>query len=166
METRGVFLDRDGIVNKELGDYIMSFEDFEVLPALIPFMQAGKKMNCVFIVITNQAGIAKGLYDKALVERCHSSLSNSLAVYHLEIKEYYYCPHHPDFGLCWCRKPGSLMIEKAMARFHLKPENCIMLGDKPRDVEAAEGAGIKGFLLEPNAPLKDYLACYPKSWNV
>jgi D-glycero-D-manno-heptose 1,7-bisphosphate phosphatase len=154
-----IFLDRDGIVNKELGDYILNFESFEIHPPLIPFLQKAKFLGYEFIIVTNQAGIAKGLYTNKLVEDCHNYLKNQLIGLGITFLEIYYCPHHPDFGNCLCRKPGGLFIEKALARFAINKEGSFMLGDKQRDVDAANSAGIKGYLLPPNPTLNQLLAC-------
>lgn len=156
---RAIFLDRDGIVNKEIGNYILRFEEFEILPNLIPFMKEAKKQGYIFIIITNQAGIAKGLYGPELVDRCHDFLAEKLAEHQLNFEEMYYCPHFPEYGECLCRKPKSLLVEKGLARFKLNPKNCIMIGDKQRDVDAAMGAGIRGFLLPPNPSLEEMLNC-------
>ena len=74
------------------------------------------------------------------------------------ITEIYYCPHHPDFnGNCLCRKPGSLLVEKAMARFDIDPKASYFIGDRPRDAEAGEKVGVKGILVPSNTLLKDVL---------
>lgn len=159
MKNKAVFLDRDGVVNRELGDYILRYEEFDILPELIPFLYEVKQRGYKVIIITNQAGIAKGLYDHTLVDACHTFLIEELAGHGLQIDEIYYCPHHPDFGNCLCRKPKSLLIEKALARFELDPSVSLMIGDKPRDVEAANGAGVRGFLVPPNPTLDQLLEC-------
>ena len=159
MKNKAVFLDRDGVVNRELGDYILRYEEFEILPELIPFLYEVKQRGYKVIIITNQAGIAKGLYDHKLVDACHTFLIEELAGHGLQIDEIYYCPHHPDFGNCLCRKPKSLLIEKALARFELDPSVSLMIGDKPRDVEAANGAGVRVFLVPPNPTLDQLLEC-------
>ena len=160
--SKAVFLDRDGIVNKELGDYILRYEEFEILPELIPFLFEVKRQVYKIIIITNQAGIAKGLYKHDLVEACHDFLKEELSGHGIYFDEIYYCPHHPDFGECLCRKPKSLLIEKAIARFQLDPDQCFMIGDKLRDVHASEGAGVKGFQLPANPSLDQLLECLPQ----
>ena len=158
---KAVFLDRDGIVNRELGDYIMRIEEFEVLPELLPFLYEVKKRGYLLIMITNQGGIAKKLYDHELVNTCHEFLKQELAGHGLGFDEIYYCPHHPDSGDCLCRKPGSLMLEKAIGRFNLNAKECIMIGDKERDVTAAAGAGVTGFLVPSNPTLIELMNCLP-----
>jgi D-glycero-D-manno-heptose 1,7-bisphosphate phosphatase len=154
-----IFLDRDGIVNKELGDYILNFESFEIHPPLIPFLKKAKSQGYEFIIVTNQAGIAKGLYTPQLVEDCHLYLESHLMGLGLSFLEIYYCVHHPDYGKCLCRKPQGVFIEKAIARFKIDKNKSFMLGDKQRDVDAANSAGIKGILLPPNPTLNQLLAC-------
>ena len=154
-----IFLDRDGIVNKELGDYILNFESFEIHPPLISFLQKAKSQGYEFVIVTNQAGIAKGLYTSQLVEDCHLYLESHLMGLGLSFLEIYYCVHHPDYGKCLCRKPQGIFIEKAIARFKIDKNKSFMLGDKQRDVDAANSAGIKGILLPPNPTLNQLLAC-------
>lgn len=145
-----VLLDRDGVLNRELGGYVTNTSDFEVLPHVLPNLTRLKQRGCRFVVITNQSGIAKGLYTHEGLAGIHNKLKDTLAQQQIELDEIYYCPHHPDFGLCLCRKPQSSMIEKALARYGVRPGEAIMIGDTPRDVEAAEQAGVTGFKINPN----------------
>jgi D-glycero-D-manno-heptose 1,7-bisphosphate phosphatase len=158
---KAVFLDRDGIVNREIGDYIKRYEEFELLPELFPFLYEVKKRGYLTVIITNQAGIAKGLYGHELVHACHDFMQEELSGHGLAFDAIYYCPHHPDFGQCLCRKPQSLLVEKAIGRFGLDPEKCFMIGDKDRDVQAAQGAGVKGFKLPANPTIEELMSCLP-----
>lgn len=145
-----IFLDRDGIVNTELGDYVMNMEDFEIHQPVIPFLKKATEMGFSVVIITNQAGIAKSLYDHDLVNEQHELVKQVFIKEGINLLAAYYCPHHPDFGECLCRKPKSLLIEKAIARFGIDKQSSLMIGDKLRDVEAANGAGVKGFQVESN----------------
>jgi D-glycero-D-manno-heptose 1,7-bisphosphate phosphatase len=156
---KAVFFDRDGIVNRELGDYIMQFHEFELHEPVVPFLKTLKEKGFLTIIITNQGGIAKGLYDHSLVDACHTFLQNFLSPQGLAFDAIYYCPHHPQFGSCLCRKPEGLMIEKAIARFELDKSACFMVGDKMRDVEAARAAGISGYLLPANPSTDELMQC-------
>jgi D-glycero-D-manno-heptose 1,7-bisphosphate phosphatase len=80
-----------------------------------------------------------------------------LESYGVHITEIYYCPHHPDYGKCLCRKPESLLIEKALARFHISPDKSFFIGDRESDIQAAIRAGIKPIKTEPNENLMKYL---------
>ena len=151
--NKAVFLDRDGVINTERG-YTHRLEDFVILPDLIENLKLYLNRGYILIVISNQSGIAKGLYSQAEVEVIHSFLTNELIKEGIKLHEIYYCVHHPDVSRCICRKPDSLFVEKALARFDIDPSKSFFIGDKERDVEAAEKAGVRGILIEANSPLK------------
>lgn len=148
--NRAVFLDRDGVINLEVGDYIKSFADFKLLPHALKHIAALSQKGVKVFVITNQGGIAKQLYTVAELEKMHQYMFAEVEKAGGEITEAYFCPHHPDFGMCLCRKPGSLMVQKAIAKYNINPATSIFIGDKERDVVCAEGAGVKGYLIKEN----------------
>ncbi|MCW3101721.1 MAG: histidinol-phosphate phosphatase family protein [Bacteroidetes bacterium] len=151
--NKAIFLDRDGVINTERG-YTHRLADFVILPDLYENLKLYLKKGYLLIVISNQSGIAKGLYTQAEVEVIHSFLTNELVKNGIQLSEIYYCVHHPDVSRCICRKPDSLFVEKALARFNIDPSKSYFIGDKDRDVEAAEKAGVKGILIEANSPLR------------
>lgn len=154
MGGRGVlFLDRDGVVNRERGRHTWRLDDFEILPDVAEAVLAARAAGYLVVVVTNQSGIGLGLYGHADVERLHAYLHRQLARQGAQLDAVYYCPHHPSVGKCLCRKPGSLLVERALARFGADPSASLMLGDKERDVESARGAGVRGVLVEANGPL-------------
>ncbi|HVA98830.1 MAG TPA: HAD family hydrolase [Bacteroidia bacterium] len=155
MKNKAVFLDRDGVLNREKGDYIYTPEAFEILPEVSETLQFWQEKKYIFIVITNQGGISKGIYGHREVNKLHEILINKLSEKNIFIHEIYYCPHHPDQTKCICRKPDSLLIEKAIARFDIDTSQSYFIGDKLRDIEAAEKAGVKGILIEANSPLSE-----------
>jgi D-glycero-D-manno-heptose 1,7-bisphosphate phosphatase len=151
---KAIFLDRDGVLNHDPGDYTTTVADFEILPNVLETLKTWWDLGYGFIVITNQAGIDKGLYSFETVDAIHTYFQGSCVMKGFAIDAFYFCPHHPEYsGKCLCRKPGSLMIEKALHRFNLNPKNCLMIGDKERDIEAARRAGVKGCLIDTNAGL-------------
>lgn len=152
--NKAIFLDRDGIINKEIGDYVYKLEDFEVNDGVVDALKYWRSKGYLLIVITNQGGIAKGLYDHHEVHMLHQYLHTFLNQEGLHLDEIYYSPHHSDFGNSLSRKPGSLMVERALARFDIDPSLSVMIGDRPRDIEAAAGAGVKGMLVEANIDLR------------
>ncbi len=152
-----VFLDRDGVVVRERGEHTWRMEDFEVLPTVVDALKAIRAAGKLSILVTNQSGIALGLYGHADVERLHTYLHAHLAEHGAAMDAVYYCPHHPTHGRCLCRKPGSLLLERAIARYHIDPAMSVMIGDRDRDVDAATAAGVRGILVEPNAPLLEVL---------
>jgi D-glycero-D-manno-heptose 1,7-bisphosphate phosphatase len=151
--NKAIFLDRDGVINFERG-YTHRLEDFVILPDLVENLHMYLEKGYLLIVVSNQSGVAKGLYTQAEVETIHSFLTNELTKNNIHLSEIYYCIHHPDVSKCICRKPDSLFVEKALARFNIDPSKSFFIGDKERDVKAAEKAGVKGILIEANSPLK------------
>ena len=148
--NKAVFLDRDGVINRELGHYCEKVEDFEILADVGKAIKLLKDAGFIVIVISNQGGIAKGLYTEADVNAMHNKLHDYLIEYGADIDDFYFCPHHDSISKCLCRKPNSLMIEKAMSVYDINPAQSYMIGDGKRDIEAAERAGIKGILIESN----------------
>lgn len=148
-----LFLDRDGVINRERGIHTWRLEEFEVLPGIPAAVHAANAAGLLVLVITNQSGIGLGLYGHADVERVHAYLHRQLANEGAHLDAVYYCPHHPEQGRCLCRKPGSLLFERAIARFGIDPTRSVMVGDRQRDVDAANAAGVRGILVEPDAPL-------------
>ena len=155
MKNKAVFLDRDGIINMERGEYTYRPEDFVFVEGMIESLQLFQAQGFRLIVISNQSGIAKGIYTLEDVEILHRTLMNHMKENGIVIDEIYYCPHHPDISACICRKPDSLLIEKALARFRISPSLSFFIGDRERDVKAAEKAGVKGILVESNSSLKE-----------
>jgi len=148
---KALFLDRDGVLNRERGDYTFLIEDFEVLPDVCAALKLAEQKGYLLIVISNQGGIAKGLFDENRVEKLHGMMCDELAKDSISFDAIYYCQHHNEIGKCICRKPDSLMLEKAIARFNIDVEKSVMIGDSQRDVDAAAKAGVRGFLIESNS---------------
>jgi D-glycero-D-manno-heptose 1,7-bisphosphate phosphatase len=112
------------------------------------------------IVITNQSGIGLGMYDHAEVQRMHGYLHDMLRTHGAVVADILYCPHHPSSGKCLCRKPGGLLLERGAARHGIKLSGSVMIGDRERDIEAAEAAGAEGILVQANTSLLDTLRTY------
>jgi len=150
---KAVFLDRDGVLNRELDDYAWKIEDFHILPDVIPALKQLQERGYLLIVITNQGGIGRGLFTFDDVERVHGYLREHLAKAGIKLEEIYYCCHHPLNGACICRKPDSALVEKGLARFNIDPSLSYFIGDKERDILAGKKAGVKGILIEQNTSL-------------
>lgn len=161
--NKAVFFDRDGTINYVNEKYyITKPNDFIINDGVIDSMKLLRDKGYIFIIISNQSGIAKGLYTIVDAEKVHDFLKSELAKNNIEIKEIYYCTHHPDAGgKCLCRKPDSLLIEKSLARFQIDPEQSYFIGDAVRDVEAAEKAGVKGILIKQNENMLPYCQKIP-----
>lgn len=151
MKNKAIFLDRDGVLNHEIYDYICKVEDFEVLDYQIKPLKRFFDEGYLLIVITNQGGIAQKRYTEETLALMHQILRQAFVKHGADIAAFYYCPHHPTVnGECKCRKPKSGMLLDAIDMFDIDPSLSVMIGDKPRDVEAANGAGVKGILIEPD----------------
>ena len=156
--NKAVFLDQDGVLNKELGDYVCKLEDFLVLKHNFDPLRELQNRGYLLIVITNQGGLAKGWYSRETLQQMHDHLLKTYADNGIEITEAYFCNHHPLYnGNCLCRKPGSLMLEKALARYQIDASKSYFIGDRERDVIAGEAAGVRGILIDSDQPLGEVL---------
>lgn len=133
-------MDRDGVLNKDYVDYAYTLDRFELLPGVKEAVSMIKQAGYYCIVITNQSGIAKGIYTRAQMQECHDYLQEEL---HHQIDRIYYAPWHPDHSESLSRKPGTLMFERAIARYDLDPGHSWMIGDKKRDLIHAIKLGMK-----------------------
>jgi len=147
---KAIFLDRDGVLNQEVGDYIKRFEDFKLLEHIYEGLTLFSDNGYLLIVITNQGGIAKGEYTHETLSTIHDFMMSELRKHGIEITEIYYCPHHPIVSHCLCRKPGSLMVEKAVSKYQIDPKKSYFIGDKQRDIDCGETVGVNGILIESN----------------
>lgn len=143
-KVKCVFLDRDGVLNQELGYQITETSDFKPVEGLKEALTRLKKQGFLLIVITNQSGIAKGHYTEEFVMACHEILQQAGG--HL-LDDLYFAPGHETVSQSLMRKPGSLMFEKAMAKHHIDPQRSWMIGDKERDILPADRLGIRTIKL-------------------
>lgn len=157
--NKAIFLDRDGVISREREcGYTPTLEKFEILPGVAEALAYFRDKGYRLIVVSNQSGVSKGLYKHEEVELMHRHLRKVLGESAVELDEIYYCLHHPDVTKCLCRKPGTLFIEKAIARFNIDPLQSFFIGDKEhRDMEAARNAGVRGILIRANSALKEIL---------
>ena len=153
MPSKAIFLDRDGVLIKERGDYTWLLEDMVVNDGVVDGLQILKRAGYIFIVISNQSGISKDLYSKKDADYLHMHLERFFATKNISIEEFYYCPHHPTVSACICRKPDSQLLEKAIARFDADVSNSWFIGDADRDIEAGIKAGVKTLKLPVNGSL-------------
>ena len=142
-----VFLDRDGTINVEKS-YLYRFEDWEWIPGAKEAIRKFKQLGYRIVVVTNQAGIARGLYKPSDVDQLHALVQQELAGIESTIDAFYYCPHHPDIsGDCTCRKPAPGMILQAALDLNLDLAHSWIIGDKLIDVQAGYAAGVKSIMV-------------------
>lgn len=150
---RALFLDRDGVLNKEIGTYVYQPDKFDWNPDVFEFLKTAQEQGFILIIVTNQAGIAKGLYTEKTVVNLMEFKLKELEKNGIFISNYYFSPHHPDYGLSLDRKPDSLMIEKALARYEIDPSKSLIIGDNDTDITAGKKAGINGIKIKSNQAL-------------
>jgi D-glycero-D-manno-heptose 1,7-bisphosphate phosphatase len=156
--NKAVFLDRDGVINRKGGPYyIFREEDFVLNEGVTEALRYFAGKGYLLIIVTNQGGIAKGVFTAAQVEKLHVNLTRMLYASGIDLTAIYYCPHHPDISKCDCRKPGSLMFENAISDYNIDPKNSFMIGDSEIDIEASEKAGVKGILIPNNGNMMDHV---------
>ena len=160
METshyrKAVFLDRDGTLNKNL-EYFADFEHFEFIPGVIPALSLLQQLEYRLFVVSNQSGVARGLFTFQAVETLHRRVGEVLDAHGIHMEEFVFCPHHPlgtvpEYAVeCACRKPKPGMIRYLEAKYNLDVRNSFMVGDMRRDAQAGLQAGAMAILLKPDA---------------
>lgn len=144
-KNKCVFLDRDGVINKDRVDYVYKEEDLHILDGVKKALETLKKNGYMLVVITNQSGIDKGIFTEQEVEAVHQSIQRQTG--HC-IDAFYFSPYHRTKTSSLGTKPGSLMFEKAIAKYNIDTKQSWMVGDRLRDLVPAEKLGMKTVLLE------------------
>jgi D-glycero-D-manno-heptose 1,7-bisphosphate phosphatase len=163
---RTVFLDRDGVLNRKLpeGNYVSSWSDFELLPGVLEAIDKLKSAGLRVLVVSNQRGIALGLYTTEAVRQIHSELQNLLLARRTSIDGFYFCPH--NHAECDCRKPMTGLFKRAKADFpEISAETSVMIGDSLSDIEFGRRLGMRTIFIQgdpsrqkPSAKMADELA--------
>ena len=162
-----VFLDRDGTVIEERG-YLGRLDLIELLPGSAEAIRLMKAAGYAVVIVTNQAGIARGLFDEAFVQSAHARLDAMLRESGAAVDGYYYCPHHPDGVVdryrlvCGCRKPAPGMVLRAAAALGVPPSECALIGDTGADVGAALAAGARPVLVPNEVTRREEIAAAPE----
>lgn len=152
---KAVFLDRDGVINEERGTYTHKWEDFRFVEGLFDSLRRFQEHDYILIVITNQGGVAKGIYTEEDVQSLHAKMLAVMKREKIHITDIDYCPHHQDYQICECRKPKPLMLLRMMEKYNIDPKQSYFIGDSPRDIVAGEAAGVSSIKIEPNSSLKE-----------
>ena len=151
-ERVGIFLDRDGTISEEVG-YVDMVEKFSIYTFSSKAIKKLNDLGIKVIVVTNQAGIAKGLYTEETLHSIHEKMREILKKEGARIDAVYYCPHHPEGKIvsyrldCDCRKPKNGLLLKASRELNLNLKDCFIVGDKIRDIKAGSSLGIKSILV-------------------
>jgi len=160
MAQRALFLDKDGVINVDHG-YVCTPERTEFIDGIFELCRAATQRGYLNVVVTNQAGIARGYYTEAEFLAYMDWVRGEFRTRGAQLDAVYYCPHHPVHGIgeyrrdCDCRKPKPGMLLAAVRELAIDPAQSALIGDSASDVEAAEAAGIGCILLlQTDAPLQ------------
>jgi D-glycero-D-manno-heptose 1,7-bisphosphate phosphatase len=147
-----VFLDRDGTINEEVG-YLDRLEKLHLVPGAAEAIRLINESGMKAVVVTNQSGVARGIFDEKFVDKVHARLREMLREERASLDGFYVCPHHPTEGRgkylrsCDCRKPAPGLLLRAAEELSLDPERSYAIGDTLRDIEAASRIGAQGILV-------------------
>jgi D-glycero-D-manno-heptose 1,7-bisphosphate phosphatase len=135
-----LFLDRDGVINRQRVDHVKSWAEFEFLPGALDGLARLHRIGIRVIVITNQAAVGRGLLEEQDLVRIHQHMCAAVRDAAGDIERVYACLHTPEAG-CRCRKPGTALLERASGELGIDLAGSIMAGDSIGDLEAARAAG-------------------------
>jgi histidinol-phosphate phosphatase family protein len=151
-----IFIDRDGVINYKApkGEYITRWEDFKIIPDTISAMKVLSSEGFQFIIITNQAGIARNKMDYNQLNIIHNKLGDFFKQHQIKVLKIYTCPHHWNDN-CNCRKPKPGMFYLASREFNIRLDKSLFIGDDIRDCQAAYNAGLKSVYLGAHHVLEE-----------
>jgi len=147
MKFESIFLDRDGVINRERSDYVKSWEEFEFLPGSIEALSKLSNLGVPIIIITNQSAIGRGAANQETINEIHNRLITIVQERGGRIDDIFVCPHRPDEA-CKCRKPQPGLLLQAAAKHHLNLDRAVFVGDAITDFQAALAAGCACILVK------------------
>ena len=153
MAIKTIFLDRDGVVNKEVR-YLYKLSDFEFIDGIFDACLYFQKLGYEIVIVTNQSGIARGYYNENDYLKLTVWMLAQFNDNGINILDTFYCPHGPE-SLCECRKPKPGMLIEAKNKYNISMRDSWMIGDKETDIEAANLAGITNTILVRSGHLID-----------
>ena len=153
MAIKTIFLDRDGVVNKEVR-YLYKLSDFEFIDGIFDACLYFQKLGYEIVVVTNQSGITRGYYNENDYQKLTEWMLGQFNDNGINILDTFYCPHGPE-STCNCRKPKPGMLIEAKYKYDISMKDSWMIGDKETDIEAANLAGITNTILVRSGHLID-----------
>lgn len=158
MNKKAIFLDRDGVlINNSDHYYIWEQDQLTFVDGVFYNLQRISQKGFQLFIVSNQGGISRGMYSKDNIQKLHDELVQTFRINQIEISDIVFCPHHHEIEKCICRKPGSLMIDKLVAKYNLSKEGSYMIGDSESDMEASRKAGIQGIRIHPNQNMYPFI---------
>lgn len=145
--SRVVFLDRDGVICRDRDDYVKSWHEFVWIPGAREALKRLNDNHYMTIVVTNQAGVARGITSQQAVEDIHERMAREVSQVGGKIERVYYCPHKPE-DKCDCRKPKAGLLLKAARDFAFNPKKSYLVGDKISDIEAGHRLGCTTIMIK------------------
>ncbi len=146
MLEKVVFLDRDGVINRDSPDYVKTWEEFEFLPGSLDAISLLTRNSFTILIITNQSIIGRGMIAPETLARTHRLMSVTIAAHGGKIEEIFFCPHTPE-EKCMCRKPAPGLVFKARDRHGIDLSHTFFIGDSVKDIECARNAGCGRSIL-------------------
>lgn len=143
---RAVFLDRDGVINRNRADHVKSWGEFEFLPGALASLRRLAQLPWLVIVVTNQSAIGRGLVSQSVVDEIHQRMMAEISAAGGRIDAVFYCPHRPDEG-CDCRKPQPGLLLQAARELAVDLARSVLIGDAESDVRAAQAVGCLPVLV-------------------
>ena len=153
MAIKTIFLDRDGVVNKEVR-YLYKLSDFEFIDGIFDTCLYFQKLGYEIVIVTNQSGITRGYYNENDYQKLTEWMLGQFNDNGINILDTFYCPHGPE-SLCECRKPKPGMLIEAKHKYNISMKDSWMIGDSESDIKAANAAGISNTILVRSGHLVD-----------
>ena len=153
MNRGGIFLDRDGTINREV-DFLSTPDELQLLPGSAEAIRIANELGFKVIVVTNQSGIARGLLTESQLASIHTKLIELLAAEQASLDAIYFCPHHPELGVgayrrdCDCRKPNTGMVKRAVDEFGIDPKESFVIGDRMLDIQLGRNVSARSILVK------------------
>jgi len=153
-KNKAIFLDRDGVINKNRSDYVKDISELEIFSNVEKSIKSLRDYGFVILVITNQSAVNRGLTSDANVRQIHDCIQNHLKINSTYIDKFYYCPHRPDEN-CDCRKPQPGLIIKAVDEFDIDLRKSWLIGDSESDIKAANAVNCRSIKIESGLELEN-----------
>lgn len=164
MNRGGIFLDRDGTINREV-DFLSTPDELQLITGSAAAIRLANEMGFKVVVVTNQSGIARGLITEPQLHTIHQALIDLLALEGARVDAIYYCPHHAELGTgsykrdCDCRKPKTGMAKQAIAEFDIDPKKSFVIGDRMIDVQLGKNINASTILVKTGYGNEELALC-------
>lgn len=151
--NKAVIIDRDGVITEDPPHYAHRLDQLKIIPGSADAIRLFRKIGFLVVVVSNQSGVAKGMYQEGDVDRFNNAMEEELKKKDAFVDALYYCPHHPEATVkkykvdCYCRKPNPGMLERAAKHLNIDLTRSFMIGDKLSDIQAGQRVGCKTILV-------------------